>query len=82
MPKAFLRKKRDLGGLTGVPSSLSVNISFKPVSNYSIPLTPFSKGEPTWVIVDALGLSEEEREEVYRAVCRLVWNRIRKAKSV
>ncbi len=34
------------------------------------------------IIFDALGLTEEERKDVYRAVCRLVWNRISKAKSV
>jgi len=33
------------------------------------------------VIFDALGLTEEERKDVYRAVCRLVWNRISKAKN-
>lgn len=32
-------------------------------------------------IFNALGLTEEERKDVYRAVCRLVWNRISKAKS-
>lgn len=34
------------------------------------------------VVFDALELSEDERKDVYRAVCRLVWNRISKAKSV
>ena len=34
------------------------------------------------VVFDALGLTEEERNDVYRAVCQLVWNRISKAKSV
>lgn len=34
------------------------------------------------IVFDALGLSEPERKEVYRAVCRLVWNRISKARSV
>jgi hypothetical protein len=34
------------------------------------------------IVFDALNLTEEERKEVYRAVCRLVWNRISKAKSV
>ncbi len=34
------------------------------------------------IIFDALGLTEEERKDVYRAVCRLVYNRISKAKSV
>lgn len=34
------------------------------------------------IVFDALGLTKEERKEVYRAVCRLVWNRISKAKSV
>jgi len=34
------------------------------------------------IIFDALDLTEEERKDVYRAVCQLVWNRISKAKSV
>lgn len=34
------------------------------------------------IVFDALKLSKTERKEVYRAVCRLVWNRISKAKSV
>ncbi len=34
------------------------------------------------IVFDAIGLSEEERKDVYRAVCRLVWNRINKANSV
>lgn len=34
------------------------------------------------IVFDALELSGDERKEVYRAVCRLVWNRISKAKSV
>lgn len=33
------------------------------------------------VIFDALDLTEEERKDVYRAVCRLVWNRVSKAKN-
>lgn len=34
------------------------------------------------IVFDALGLTEDERKEVYRAVCQLVWDRISKAKSV
>jgi hypothetical protein len=34
------------------------------------------------IIFDSLNLSSEERKEVYRAVCRLAWNRISKAKSL
>ena len=34
------------------------------------------------IVFDAIGLTEEERKDVYRAVCRLVWNRISKTKSV
>ena len=34
------------------------------------------------IIFDVLGLTTEERKDVYRAVCQLVWNRISKAKSV
>ncbi|MGE4287015.1 MAG: Eco57I restriction-modification methylase domain-containing protein [Phycisphaerae bacterium] len=33
------------------------------------------------IVFDAIGLSEEERKDVYRGVCRLVWDRINKAKS-
>ena len=32
------------------------------------------------IVFDALGLTADERKDVYRAVCRLVWNRISKAK--
>ncbi len=34
------------------------------------------------IIFDALDLTQDERKEVYRAVCQLVWNRLSKAKSV
>ncbi len=34
------------------------------------------------IVFDVLGLTEDERKEVYRAVCQLVWDRISKAKSV
>jgi hypothetical protein len=34
------------------------------------------------IVFDALNLTAEERTDVYRGVCRLVWNRISKAKSV
>jgi hypothetical protein len=34
------------------------------------------------IVFDALNLTKDERKEVYRAVCRLVWNRISKANSV
>jgi hypothetical protein len=34
------------------------------------------------IVFDALGLTEEERKEAYRAVCQLVWDRISKARSV
>jgi len=34
------------------------------------------------VVFDTLGLTKDERKELYRAVCRLVWNRISKARSV
>jgi hypothetical protein len=34
------------------------------------------------IVFDALGLTEEERKEVYRAVCQLVWERISRARSV
>lgn len=34
------------------------------------------------IVFDALGLTEDERKQVYRAVCQLVWNRLSKAKSL
>jgi methylase of polypeptide subunit release factors len=34
------------------------------------------------IVFDALGLTEDERKEVYRAVCQLVWERTSKARSV
>ncbi len=34
------------------------------------------------IVFNALDLTVDERKDVYRAVCRLVWNRISKAKSV
>ena len=34
------------------------------------------------IVFDALNLTKDERKEVYRAVCRLVWNRISNANSV
>jgi hypothetical protein len=34
------------------------------------------------IVFEALGLTEEERKEVYRAVCQLVWERVSKAGSV
>jgi len=34
------------------------------------------------LVFDALSLTIEERKDVYRAVCRLTWNRISKANSV
>lgn len=34
------------------------------------------------IVFDSLNLTSEERNEVYRTVCQLVWNRISKANSV
>lgn len=34
------------------------------------------------IVFDAMGLTEEERKEVYREVCQMVWNRMKKAQSV
>jgi hypothetical protein len=53
--------------------------------------TPISKQAPRPLpdrkvlddaVFDAIGLDDDERKEVYRAVCQLVWNRVNKAKSV
>ena len=52
---------------------------------------PISKQEPNPlpdrkalddIVFDILGLTEEERKEVYRSVCQLVWERISKANSL
>ena len=34
------------------------------------------------IVFDAIGLTKEERDEVYRAVCQLVKNRLEKARSL
>lgn len=34
------------------------------------------------IVFDAIGLTQDEIKDVYRAVCSLVWNRISKAKSI
>lgn len=34
------------------------------------------------IVFDAIGLTEDERKEVYWSVCELVWNRLNKARSV
>lgn len=45
--------------------------------------TPLSdRVEMDSIIFDVLELTEGERKDVYRAVCRLVWNRINRAHSV
>ncbi len=51
--------------------------------------TPIEEQEPNPdraeldnIVFDALGLTADERKDVYRAVCRLGWNRISKAKSL
>lgn len=57
-----------------------------PNSNISImeqrPMPLPDRAKLDQIVFDALGLTENERKEVYRAVCQLVWNRISKAKSV
>ena len=40
------------------------------------------RAELDTIVFDTLELTKEERKDVYRAVCQLVWNRISKAKSV
>jgi len=57
-----------------------------PRSNISIedqyPKPLLDRAELDKIVFDAIGLTEDERNDVYRAVCRLVWNRISKAKNV
>ncbi len=67
------------------PESLFIECGINPESK-----TPIEEQEPKPlpdrkelddIVFDAIGLTDEERKDVYRAVCRLVWNRISKAKS-
>ena len=69
-----------------MPSSIFKECGINPESK-----VPISEQEPKPlpdrkelddIVFDALDLTAEERKEVYRAVCQLVWNRISKAKSV
>ena len=44
---------------------------------------PFpDRAELDKIVFDELDLTEDERKDVYRAICQLVWNRISKARSV
>jgi len=52
-----------------------------PISNQEPKPLP-DRAELDKIVFDALGLTQDERKEVYHAVCQLVWNRISKAKSV
>ena len=66
--------------------SIFVECGIDPKSNIPIeeqePKPLPDRAELDNIVFDALNLTKEERKEVYRAVCRLVWNRISKAKSV
>ncbi len=77
VPRIFLRKSID---------NIFVECGINPRSNVPIeeqePRPLSDRAELDKIVFDALDLGDEERKEVYRAVCRLVWNRISKAKSV
>ena len=84
----------DLNELLNVTSSLGMRVpqtifeecGIDPKSIISIeeqePEPLPDRAELDRIVFDALDLTAGERKEVYRAVCRLVWNRISKAKSV
>jgi hypothetical protein len=46
------------------------------------PNPPADRAALDEIIFDTLGLNDDERKEIYRSVCRLVHNRLTKAKSV
>ena len=75
-------------------SSVLLNYNFKSIfeecgidPESDVPIAE-QEPNPAWpkspddIVFDALGLTKEERKEVYRAVCQLVWERISKAKNV
>lgn len=68
------------------PESLFIECGIDPKSEIPIekqdPNPLPDRAELDKVVFDALNLTEEERKEVYRATCQLVWNRISKAKSM
>ena len=79
--ESFMSRIRDY-----TPESIFTESGIDPESN-----VPIAEQEPRPlpdrkalddIVFDALELTEEERKDVYRAVCQLVWNRISKAKSV
>jgi len=71
--------KRDIKSIfleCGIDPSSSV-----PISEQEPKPLP-DRAELDNIVFDALELTPDERKEVYRAVCQLVWNRISKARSV
>jgi len=68
------------------PLSVFEECGIEPESKTSIeeqePKPLPDRAELDKIVFDALNLTKEERKEVYRAVCRLVWNRISKARSI
>jgi hypothetical protein len=72
----FLRPIKSIFEECGIDPKSDVSIE----NQYPKPL--LDRAELDKIVFDAIGLTEDERNDVYRAVCRLVWNRISKAKSV
>ncbi|MFH1798075.1 MAG: DNA methyltransferase [Candidatus Omnitrophota bacterium] len=68
------------------PESIFIECGIDPKSRIPIeeqePKPLPDRAELDNIVFDALDLTVDERKDVYRAVCRLVWNRISKAKSV
>jgi len=66
-------------------NSVFVECGLNPKSDIPIerqePKPISDRAELDKIVFEALKLSENERKDVYRAVCRLVWNRISKANS-
>ncbi|NLO01211.1 MAG: hypothetical protein GX126_02680, partial [Bacteroidales bacterium] len=46
------------------------------------PKPPKDRKQLDEIVFDALELTENERKEVYRTICKIVWNRITRANSV
>ncbi|MBI1833353.1 MAG: hypothetical protein HYR90_00860 [Candidatus Andersenbacteria bacterium] len=81
-----VENKFDFPVLKRAPKSVFKECGINPESTILIeeqePNPLPDRAELDKVVFDALELTEDERKDVYRAVCSLVWNRISKAQSV
>jgi len=91
IPKKNLLNIKDLDHLLNSISRRELKTIFEECGIDPESETPIEKQEPKplrdraeldAIIFDVLGLTKDERQDVYRETCRLVWNRISKAKSV